>query len=309
MIGYTFTLTNRNGLQIKLNDFSTDPLNFVALQEYPVFDVDVKNSEINKDGQHGIWDFNSFYGKRVLQFAGIIIGTNEAQVETLKTLMLQVVSLPSRPNATQDGLVKVEWTDAGGNSWYTWAKLDRAIRFDRQMKHIFRLDFVMTLKAPDPTIRSQTEQNANGTRSWLQGQLAVPFLTPFTIGYSYQQQVTVTNGGSFEADTIVRLYGETGGITNPYIYNLTTGAIFQVNTTLADATKWVEIDSEKGTVVDQDGNDLSGLVDSSSNYVKLQVGANQLIYWSDESENVNDPLNTDTTPTAVFTIKFRNTTI
>ena len=82
MIGYKFKLQNNNGDSIYLNDFVTDPNNFLALQDYPDFSVDIKNNEVAREGQHGIWDFYSFYGKRVLNFAGIIIGQTEGDVET-----------------------------------------------------------------------------------------------------------------------------------------------------------------------------------------------------------------------------------
>lgn len=308
MIGYQFTLTNRNGLQVKLNDFSSDPINFIALQEYPVFDVDVKNSEINKDGQHGIWDFYSFYGKRVLTFSGVIIGEDEAEIEDLKTQLLQVTSLPSRPTNSNDGMVLVQWTDANNDMWQVYAKLDRAIRFSRPLGQPFRLDFVMTMKSPDPVIRSQTEQTTSGIRTWEQPMLAVPFAVPFSLGLDYHNFINATNGGTFDADTIIRLAGEDERtITNPEIRNLTTGAVFKVGVTLNGSNEWIEIDSQNGTVVDQDGNDVSGLVDSVSNYIKLAVGANVLVYWSSESENLENPLVTDEMPTGIATVKWRDT--
>lgn len=310
MIGYPFTFTNRNGLSINFNDHDSDPNNFVALQEYPAFDVDIKNIEIDKDGQHGIWDFNSFYGKRVMTFAGVIIGSSEANIETLKTRLLQVTSLPARPTVDNDGLVLIQWTDANNEGWQVYAKLDRAIRFNRNLKEKSRLDFVMTLKAPDPSIRSQLEQLASGFRTWEQSGFTVPFFVPFTIGLSYHDHIIVTNNGSFEADTIIRLTGEADtAVSNPYIYNLTTGEIFKVNITLLDETKWIEIDSQAGTVVNEVGVDVSAFVDPVSNYIKLAVGENDLIYWSDESNGLDNPLLTGEIPEAVATIRFRDTTI
>jgi hypothetical protein len=186
MISYEYTLTNRDGLSVVLNDMSTDPDNFVALQEYPVFDVDVKGKDIDKEGQHGVWDFFSFYGKRAISFTGVIVGETEADVERLKKLILQVTALPAQPSTTRDGLVLVEWTDAAGDEWQIYAKLDRAIRFERPMKSPLKLGFVLTMKAPDPTIESQTIIVDNGVRGWQTGSFIVPAELPLTIDLVYE---------------------------------------------------------------------------------------------------------------------------
>jgi hypothetical protein len=309
MIGYQFQITSRAGQSITLNDHTTDPNNLIALQDYPVFDVDIKNSEMDKEGQHGIWDFASFYGKRILTFSGLIIGQDEAHVEALKKQLLQATALPSQPDTSNDGLVLVEWTDASGDSWQIYAKIDRAIRFDRQLRQKQRLSFVMTLKCPDPLIESQTEQTSSGTRGWQSGSLKLSSKLPAKFDLLYENSVVVVNNGNAQAHTTIRLYGEAGGITNPAIFSATTGKRFTVNTTLADSTKYLEIDSKTGTVIDQDGLDISGLVDSTSEYVLLQVGNNQLVYLSSESTGALGPLVSYAFPTASFTINHRDAII
>jgi hypothetical protein len=306
MIGYQFQITSRTGQSVTINDFTTDPSNLIALQDYPVFDVDIKNSEMDKEGQHGIWDFASFYGKRVLTFSGLIIGQDEAHVETLKRQLLQVTALPAQPDTANDGLVLVKWTDANGDAWQIYAKLERAIRFDRQIKQKQRLAFVMSLKCPDPLIESQTEQTHSGTRGWQTGSLKLASKLPAKFNLIYKNPITITNNGNAQAHTIIRLYGEAGGITNPAIKNVTTGKTFQVNTTLADDTKYVEINSKTGIVKDQAGTDVSGLVDGASEYILLQVGSNELVYLSSESSGAQSPVNTWTFPAAAFSINHRD---
>lgn len=307
MTGYEYTLTNRVGQSVKFNDFTTDPDNFIALQDYPVFDVDVKNQEIDREGQHGIWDFFSFYGKRVITFSGVIIGESEGDVETLKRQLLQVISLPSQPSAENDGMVLIQWTDANGSDWQIYAKLERPIRFDRPLKRNLQLGFVITMKAPSPEIESQEVITNEGMRGWQTGSLRLSTLLPAKINLIWQNAEIATNNGTVEAHTIIRLHGEAGGVANPRIYNFTTGKTFQVNMNLADQTKWIEIDSKAGTVVDQDGNDQSGNVDPMSEYVLLAIGDNELVYLSDESSGADSPVNTWKYPAAEFSVAHRST--
>ena len=208
MISYKFRLTNANGDYIDINDQTTDPLRFFALQDYPTFDVDIKNIETQKEGQHGIWDQYSFYGKRVINFSGIIIGEDEGDVEALKTKFLKVVSLPPIPESGNDGSILITWTDANGDDWQISAKLQGYPKFSRQMRQGSRLYFTLTLKAKNPEIESQEETTDSGTRGWEAGAIILPSLLPAVFGTKYNNVKTVNNAGPIPVHTIITIFGE-----------------------------------------------------------------------------------------------------
>jgi hypothetical protein len=303
MINYLYTITNQRGDVLKINDHVTDPLNFIALQDYPEMDVDIKNAESDKEGQHGIWDFYSFYGKRTITFSGIIVGEDEGEVETLKQALNNVFSLPVLPSDGNDGTVTIAWEDANGDGFQVEGKIYRSIRFSRALKKQLQLSFLVTVKCPTPFILGDTLNTSNGTRGYRNVTWTLPVLLPFVTGLGYYNKLTVNNAGSVMADTVIRLNGEAGSITNPKITNTTTGAFMQVETTILDG-HWIEMDSEAGTIVDQDGNDLSALVTADSNFVLLSGGDNDLMYESDEN-----PYATLVLPTATFSVAYRNTSI
>ncbi len=302
MIGYKFKLTNSaSGEYFYINDFVTDPLRFIALQDYPTMDVDIRNSEVAKEGQHGIWDFFSFYGKRVITFSGIIVGENEEDAEDLKKQILRVISLPPIPSSSDDGYILITWTDANGDNWQISAKMQGYPRFNRDMKQGYKLNFTMTLKCKNPEIESQDPTIVDGVRGWAQGALMLPTLLPAMFDTAYNQSILVTNDGSIPAHSIITMYGDDDtDITNPYIYNTTTGKIFKVNITLHGSSEYIIVNSKFGTVVDQDGVDQSGYVDSTSEYIMLTPGDNNIVYASDES-----PLDSLILPTTQVTIEHR----
>lgn len=310
MINYKFTLTNKAGSSIDINDFTTDPDNFIALQDYPVSDVAIKNSETDREGQHGIWDFFSFYGKRSMTFSGVIVGVDEAHVETQKVALLKVLSLPPIPNTSNDGYINVKWTDANNDDWQIDAKLQSYPKFSRDMRKLYRLDFQFTLKSKNPEIESQDEIINSGVRAWEQGMLTLPTELPNSFSVDFNNKITVNNQGSLQSHTVIRIYGEDNlAITNPYIYNITTGKIFKLNITLNGSNEYVEIDSKNGTVIDQDGNDQSANVDGTSEYIILNVGENIIVFLSDESSGDNGPVKTWIYPEAEITISHRTTVI
>jgi hypothetical protein len=159
MISTLYTITNKAGDSFTFNDHVTDPVNFIALQVYPQFDVDIKNNEIDKEGQHGVWDFYSFYGRRTINFQGVIVGEDEASIEAQKETMLNVLGFPTQPTDERDGAVYLRWTDLAGNDWEIEAKLLANVRFDRALGDHITLDFIFSLKAADPFIVGQTENS------------------------------------------------------------------------------------------------------------------------------------------------------
>ena len=305
MIGTQFTITNQDNVSIVLNDHTTDPTQIIALQTYPQFDIDVKNNEVNKEGQHGIWDFYSYFGRRIITFTGVIVGNDEDDVETVRKKLLEVLALPVQPTSARNGTVTIKWTDPNSNAWQIDAKMLRMPQFSRPLKQTYRLDFNFTLKASDPFIEGQTLNVENGTRGYEDaGGLIIPVTFPFSWSSLTKTNIeTITNTGNASAHTIIRLNSETNGITNPRVYNLTTGKKFQVNTTIASGG-YIEIDSKNGTVVDDAGNDLSGFVASDSEFIILQKGSNQIWYESDEN-----PYNVLYLPSATFSVSYRNTQI
>lgn len=310
MINYKFKIENENGDFIYLNDHVTDPLRFFALQEYPDFDVDIKNSELAKDGQHGIFDFFSFYGKRLINFNGVMVGEDESDIEILKAKLLKVISLPPNPSSDNDGYLTISWTDANDNNWQIKGKLNSYPKFDRNLRQLYRLSFQLTFKCNNPEIESQEENTASGIRGWRQGALLIPSSLPAMFNVVYDNLISITNTGSISAQTIITIKGEdTITVSNPYILNVTTNKLFKVNIVLNGSDKFITINSKTGTVVDQDGVDRSGLVDSTSEYILLAIGENKLVFLSDESFNANSPVNTWKYPEAVVDIKHKTTII
>jgi hypothetical protein len=306
MIGTQFTLTNKAHPErtITFNDFSSG--SFAALQAYPTFDLEIRNDEIAREGQHGSWDFFSFYGKRLISFQGVIAGETEADVITLKDLLEQVTELPAQPTTDDNGTVLILWTDPLGRAVQTEAKIYSPTRYSRGMRQGYKLDFLMTLKSPSPAIESQELFEVNGLRGYPLGGLTLPFTLEALLATTLVNKFNVSNAGSTVAETTVRLYGSAGLVNNnPRLTNLTTGVFMQINVALADETEYIEIDSKLGTIVDQDGADLSGSIEAGSSFIRLNPGTNELLYTTDESTGIYGPLSTLVDPDEIIETEHR----
>lgn len=308
MIGTLFTLTKKSDQTktITINDRSTNPTKFLALQQYPSFELDVRNDEINREGQHGIWDFFSFYGKRVITFEGVIVGEDEEDVTEVKDQLQQVLELPAQPTTDDDGTIIITWTDPEGRELQTEAKIAAYPRFVRNMQQVFRLDFFLTLKSANPSIESQEVFEENGIRGYPTAGFTIPFSLPVMLASTNVNVFEVENVGNTVADITVRLYGSMHmTINSPTITNLTTGVTMKINVALADETEYVEINTRTGAIVDQDGADLSGSLEAGGGYPRLNTGVNELFYTSDESVGASSPPATRVDPDEIVETEHR----
>jgi hypothetical protein len=301
MIGVQYELINQDGESIIINDH-TDPENVIALQDYPSFDLEIKNQEINKEGQHGIWDFFSFYGKRLITFSGVIVGENEAKVMEIQDKLKLVVGLPLEPTSTNNGLLTIKYTDPRGRELQTTGKLYSAPRFSRVMRENFKLAFQLVLKSANPDIESQTETTTNGVRGYEAGVIKLPTLMPITMPIVKQQTLTITNLGTTYANPKITI---NGALTNPRIDNLTTGKFMAFTRTLTVGQKII-IDVKQGTIVDENGVDITADLDNGSEFIKLKTGANIFYLTSDENISAN-PIATRIAPAETFTVEHRDT--
>lgn len=302
MIGVIYEIINQNGASIKINDHITDPLNIIALQDYPSFDLEIKNQEINKEGQHGIWDFFSFYGKRLITFSGVIVGENEAKVMEIQDQLKLVVGLPLEPNSTNNGLLTIKYTDPLGRALQTTGKLYSSPRFSRAMREDFKLAFQLVLKSANPDIESQDEISDNGLRGYEAGSIKLPTKMSVKMPIVRRQTLTVTNTGNTYASPKITI---NGALTNPRLDNLTTGKFLAFTRTLSAGQKII-IDVKLGTIVDENGADITADLDNGSEFIKLVSGANLLFLTSDENITA-DPIATRIAPTEIFTVEHRDT--
>jgi len=313
MIGYDFKITNKNGESITINEGSqagayVDPLNFYALQKYPTFTKSIKNNEIARNGQVGVWDFYSYYGRLSITLQGLISAETHQKLEQMKAKMQRVFSLPAQPTETNDGYVTIEWTDDDGVEKVVEAKITSDISFDRAVQDRTTMTFFISLKTKTPYVYSNdggVYYSASGTRGYkTSGGIILPVLLPLSWGGVYTNVLSVDNTAStIDSPTIIRLYGEAQQvINNPKIQNLTTGQYMKLNVSLADENDYIEIDGINGTIKNSSGADISGSIASGSSFVSLTVAINELLYTSDEN-----PYSTLLMPTAVFEVQYSQT--
>jgi len=225
MLAYKYLITNNfNGRNIYINaaldnDGACLTINGqptgARLTVYPTFELDVRNEEIEKQGQHGIFDFFSFYGKRNITFTGTIIAESHSELVTIQNRIKEIFTLPSQPIAgTNDGYINIKWTDALGEDWEIDAKIQQDIQFSRQVGVQTEASFFINLKADNPLILSQEEFQQDSLLGWRGSKFTVPAFLPNNINFIFHNDINIYQAGSADAPWKANLYGPG---TNPKI--------------------------------------------------------------------------------------------
>jgi len=134
--------------------------------------------------------------------------------------------------------------------------------------------------------------------------------------HMYNQQISNTIADNYADDSLEDFEQRVAywsfdtlfrGITNPEILNITSGRRMKIETELLGSSEQVIIDSKDGTIQDENGNDLSAFITNDSEFIKIGVGTDELVYLSEESRNLLSPLVTNEQPQASFDVEFRDT--
>jgi len=95
---------------------------------------EVKHREIDLIGQHGIVDFYSFVGKRIITLSGKAVGCDEDTcLDYLKTIT-DAFTLPSIPTTTNDGYKWLTFEKTGQTTLKIKAKINRLPRIEKDLK-------------------------------------------------------------------------------------------------------------------------------------------------------------------------------
>ena len=169
-------------------------------------------------GQHGIFDFFSFYGKRNITFEGIIIAEDHDQLIQIEQRLQRIFSLPSQPiEDTNDGYINIKWTDTFGTEYNIDAKIQQDLQFRRSVGNQTEASFFISLKSDNPLIFSVEEHEETGLMGWRQGQFIVPAFIPNNINIAYRNLINIYQNGTSDSPGKFRLHGP---VTNPKVTRL-----------------------------------------------------------------------------------------
>lgn len=228
MLAYKYTLTNTFiSESLEINGALDSPYPCVTidgkptgvrLTTYPKFEVEVRNEDINKMGQHGIYDFYSFYGKRSMVFEGEIFAESHSQLVRIQDRIKRIFTLPSQPiEGVNDGYINIKWTDSLGTEYQVNAKVENDIQFSRTIDEKTSCSFYIGLKADSPYFLSVEDRIQAGVMGWRQGMFILPAFLPNNFRVKYNNLINVYQKGSADAPGSFKLYGPS---VNPKITRL-----------------------------------------------------------------------------------------
>lgn len=229
----------------------------------------IRESERNIQGEHGVSDQISFYGKRLITLTGKIISDTQAGRKIMEEELRKIFLLDGIQDNLNASYYPLYIKDEDSELKQIDVKVAVGVEFQKVPGNYYERDFIVSLKARDPRFLGQTLNDEDLEEAFDGTTLQFPTKFPFKLSNKVFNQITITNTGNFSAPPIITL---TGISDNPRIINQTTGKQMKFNTTLISGDEIV-IDTALGTI-EKNGSDILSVLDVSSEFIFLKPGEN-----------------------------------
>ena len=221
---------------------------------------------------HGTISKPTFAEGRLIEVRGEIFSTTKLTRGTVKNTVANLFLIESFP-AEGTEFKRLEFTDDDGTAWFIMAKVYTMPTYEHERgEPVIR--FMCQLYAQDPLVKSSVLQTASGNYG-LWGGGTLPITLPDDLVGAINS-ISCANNGNFAAPAKLTITGE---ITNPKIYNLTTGRYFKINTTM-NAGDVLIIDTDEATA-ELNGVNALGDRAAGSNWLYVNSGTNYFLLTGD----------------------------
>lgn len=185
--------------------------------------ADYRVTTYDKPGEDGAQVSAAFYSSRTITLPGLVRGDTPTLYEQNRKALSTACSI-NRDSNNHPILTKLSFISLAGNSYYV------NVQFNKPQfgwRDVTWTKFQLTCIAPDPRIyTTQPVDSGAVTLPTPGGGFLVPALVPIVAGGSIGGGTILTNFGNEQSHPVITF---TGPLTNPLIYNQTTGLGFQLN--------------------------------------------------------------------------------
>lgn len=165
-------------------------------------------------------------------------------------------------------------------------EVDGTLKFKKKNIY-YPLTVLVELKCLDPLFQDVIE-NGEQISTWVGG-WSFPFTLPFQLKERGETRTNIINSGDVETPIHVEFHGPA---KKPYIKNLTTGKIIQIEADLnSDQILYVDTTFGKNTVeIEENGTrtDVSQMISMESRFWRLEVGDNMVEYGAEDEIQDNN---------------------
>lgn len=273
-IEYTFT-NNDTGESITFSDAS-DTSEIVVIHAVPtgLHSAIINQAQNDLSFRDGIQTGDAYLGAKVVTWEVIMVADTVNKMNDLINKICKVF-MPPVERGLNKTLHRLTYTDVDGYAKYLDYEIETLPQFSKTVGQQIRMDCVFTIRANDPRKYGALSQ-ATLTSQTISGGLQVETQLPAQLPIAFEGGSTVTNNGSYKSSPLITI---NGAVTNPILYNLTTGQALKYNVTL-NAGDSIACNCVTGETT-KNGADNSSELDDTSTFIDLLSGSNELIFTDD----------------------------
>ncbi|OGY24245.1 MAG: hypothetical protein A2Y57_04115 [Candidatus Woykebacteria bacterium RBG_13_40_7b] len=260
---------------------SEDDIDFSVNKIAGIDFASVRSSFYQKAGEHGALLANNLYGERRIIIEGIVKGGDAAGYEANRRALAEILGLERDENG--DPVLKtllVTTNDDLSLQWDFIPAQEPKIEIEYLAAGRFFLDLVGDYLLESQTLKQSTLTPPTG------GGIVYPVIYPVLFAATTGGAINVVNAGNCEAYPIITLNGP---LTNPRIFNWTSGLSIALSLTLADGEQIV-IDMKNKTIVQGGITNRLDKRTEDSDWWWLEKGSNSILLTTSSSGDSGEAL-------------------
>jgi hypothetical protein len=271
-VQYTFT-NNDTGQSITFSD-GTDTTEIVVIHTIPtgLHSAIIRQAQENLSFRDGIQSGDAYLGAKVITWEIIMVADSEAKMISLIN-KIRKIFMPPVERGLNKTLHRLTFTDVDGYAKYLDYEIETFPQFSKTVNNHVRMDCVFTIRANDPRYYAQTVSQSVLSSLYVSGGLQVEAQVPAQLAIAFVGGVVIVNNGSYKSSPKITIRGP---VTNPILYNLTTGQALKYNVTLL-AGENIYCDCVTGQTT-KNGSDNSSELADDSTFIDLISGNNRLLF-------------------------------
>jgi hypothetical protein len=244
--------------------------NYGFILQSPIEGLDApnyRNTYFSNPGRDGGTVSSQFYDARMITLTGKLHGDNPTMFEARRKQLAAACAIQKDTNGYPVP-IRLTFTTLAGSNYFIDVYFDRPVFDYEETPNHCR--FMVTATAAIPYVFGTTQITSSPIMPPSGGGYPVPMSIPLVIAASVGGSVTLNNPGSVNVYPIIT---ETGTLTNPIIYNQTTGKYLKLNTTIGSG-QVVQIDMYKQLITLNSSSSLIGAKSSDSDWWTVVPGSN-----------------------------------
>jgi len=242
-------------------------------------DVDMRGEDRERPLEHGLYETNTYYGRRIFHAEGQLLGDNAGAYMQRRLDLHNALIIPPRSAIRAPLRLDMQF-DGIGPLLQSYCTLDGYPELPMAVPNYALTDYMVAFKSFDPVIYSATQRSAVLPAPTVTTGAPFPLVFPVDFSASSGSDGLATNSGNITTYPRAVI---TGPVTNPRLTNLDKNETLRFDGLILNGGDSVTVDFKQRVALSSAGGNFYGTITSDSSFWTLEPGDNTFRFTADRA--------------------------